>query len=158
MATLTQDYFNHLTSQMTAAHISLQTAMVGLVGSNAQSMRSAADSCSNVGAPKSQSLLPTELRAAKAIDSTVGDLHRGGLPSTQPGSRGTHRLASRPTCSLGARRHLKTGGRSAHEVSSYTLGSMSCVRARGKPKSGFPMAPPHKAEAKNEPAVRRSLR
>ena len=157
MATLTQDDFNRLTSQMAAAHISLQTAMAGLVGPNVKSMRSAADSCSNIGAPKSQSLLPTELRAAKAIDSTVGDLHRGGLPSTQPGSRGTHRLASRPTCSLGARRHLKTGGRSAHEVS-YTLGSMSRVRARGKPKSSFPMAPPHKAETKNEPAVRRSLR
>ena len=31
---------------------------------------------------------------------------------------------------------------------------MSRIRARGKQKSGFPMAPPHKAEAKNESAVR----
>jgi hypothetical protein len=34
---------------------------------------------------------------------------------------------------------------------------MSRIRARGKPKFGFPMAPPHKAEAKNESAVRELL-
>ena len=31
---------------------------------------------------------------------------------------------------------------------------MSRIRARGKPKFGFPMAPPHKAGDKNESAVR----
>ena len=35
---------------------------------------------------------------------------------------------------------------------------MSRIRARGKPKFGFPMAPPHKAEAKNKSAVRELLR
>ena len=33
--------------------------------------------------PKTQSFLPSELRAAKAIDNTVNDLHRGGPPSRQ---------------------------------------------------------------------------
>ena len=57
--------------------------MAGLIGSHAQFMRSAADSCPNILVSKSQSLLDSELRAARAIDSTVDDLHRGGLPSRQ---------------------------------------------------------------------------
>ena len=64
----------------------MQTAMVGLIGSNALFMRSAADSCPNILVPKSQPLLVSELRAARAIDSTVDDLHRGGLPSRQRGT------------------------------------------------------------------------
>ena len=73
---------------------------------------------------------------------------------TQPESGGsTHRPTSRPADSLGARESPKTGGGSAHALS-YTLGTMSRIRARGKSKFGFPMAPPHKAEAKNKSAVR----
>ena len=72
-------------------------------------------------------------------------------------SRRAHRPTSRPADSLGARKSLKTGGWSTHALP-YTLGSMSRIRARGKPKFGFPMAPPHKAEAKNKSAVRELLR
>ena len=78
----------------------------------------------------------------------------GAVRTSNPGVR-TARLAD-PPCSLGGRKSLKTGGGSAHALP-YTLGSMSRIRARGKPKFGFPMAPPHKAEAKNESAVRELL-
>ena len=64
----------------------------------------------------------------------------------------TARLADPPIPYV-AEKFLKTGGGSAHALP-YTLGSMSHIRARGKPKFGFPMAPPHKAEVKNESAVR----
>ena len=59
----------------------MQTAMVGLIGSNAMVMRSADDSCPNI--MLSQSFLPSELRAARVIDNTADDRHRGGLPSRQ---------------------------------------------------------------------------
>ena len=85
MATaLTQDDFNRLTSQLAASSDSLNTAMAGLVSSNAQFMRSAAGADSSIGLPKSQYFLPSELTAARAIDSTVDqDHHRSGLPASQ---------------------------------------------------------------------------
>ena len=83
MSTLTQEDVNRLTLQVAATSTQMQTAMVGLIGSNAQFTRSAADSCPNILVSKSHSLLASELRAARAIDNTVDDLHRGGLPSRQ---------------------------------------------------------------------------
>ena len=77
---MTQDDFSRLTSQLATASATFQTAMTGLVGSNAQLMRSAADADSNIGLSKSQSFLPSELRDAKATDNTVDQDHRGGLP------------------------------------------------------------------------------
>jgi len=41
-----------------------------------------------------------------------------------------------------------------HIPTRSSLGSMSRVREHGENKFGFAMAPPHKAEAKNESAVR----
>ena len=75
-------------------------------------MRSAADSCPNTGVSKSQSFLPSELRAAKAIDNTVGALHRGGLPSTD---RGTSPL--RPD----ARTLATIAGNPAHPLHGVTV-------------------------------------
>ena len=83
MYTLTQEDVNRLTLQVAAASTQMQTVIVELIGSNALFMRSAAGSCPNILVSKSQSFLVSELRAARAIDSTVDDLHRGGLPSRQ---------------------------------------------------------------------------
>ena len=51
----------------------------------------------------------------------------------QPESGRAHRTTSRPTCSLGARKSLKTGGRSGH-APPYQFGSTPRARARGKRK------------------------
>ena len=77
---MTQAHFNRLTSQLAASSASLNTAMAGLVSSHAQFMRPAADADSNMGLSKSQSFLPPGLCAAKAIDNTVDQVHRNGLP------------------------------------------------------------------------------
>ena len=79
---LTQDDFNRLTSQLAASNASLNTAMAGLISSNAQFTRSAADADSNIGLSKSQYFLPSELTAARAIDSTVDQDHRSELPAS----------------------------------------------------------------------------
>jgi hypothetical protein len=84
---LTQDDFNRLTSQLAASNASLNTAMAGLISSNAQFTRSAADADSNIGLSKSQYFLPPELRAALAIDITVDQTHRSGLPAGQQDTR-----------------------------------------------------------------------
>ena len=114
---MTQDDFNRPTSQLTAASASLNTAMAGRVGSNAQFMRSAADSDSSiVGASRSQSFLPSELRAAKAIGSIVDQDHRSGLPPRdrdinplQPDARTLAAIAGNP-------------GHPLHGVTTFGLG------------------------------------
>ena len=89
---MTQDEFNRLTSQLASLSASLNTAMAGLVSSNAQVMRSAADADSNIGLSKSQYFLPSELLDAQAIDNTVDQGHRSRLP---PRDRDTNPI--RPT-------------------------------------------------------------
>ena len=81
--------------------------MAGLIGANALFMRLAADSCPNTMVSKIQSFLPSELRAARAIDNTVDELYRGGLPSRQrdtdplrPDARTLAAIAGNPTHSL----------------------------------------------------------
>ena len=84
MATaLTQDDFNRLTSQLAALSVSRNIAMAGLISSNAQFMRSAANADSNIRLSKSQYFLPSELTATRAIDNTVDQNHRSGLPASQ---------------------------------------------------------------------------
>ena len=84
MATaLTQDDFNRLTSQLAASSVSRNIAMAGLISSNAQFMRSAANADSNIRLSKSQYFLPSELTATRAIDNTVDQNHRSGLPASQ---------------------------------------------------------------------------
>ena len=69
--------------QVAAASTQMYAVVVGLIGSNALFMRSAADSCPNIVISKNQSFLPSKLRAARVIGNAVDDLHRGGLPSRQ---------------------------------------------------------------------------
>ena len=59
----------------------LEVAVHGLVGSQAQFMRSAADADANIGLSISQPLLLSEELAAREIDNTVDDGHRNGIPA-----------------------------------------------------------------------------
>ena len=100
----TQEDTNRLTMKIAASNTRIQSAIVGLLGSNALFMRSAADSCPNIMISKNQSFLPSELRAARVIDNTVDDRHRGGLPSRQrdtdplrPDARTLAAIAGDPT-------------------------------------------------------------
>ena len=79
-APMTQDDFNRLTARLATSSAHLTTAMEGLVSSNASFMRSAADADANIGLSKAVPFLDLELRAAKLIDNTVDDAHRGGFP------------------------------------------------------------------------------
>ena len=67
-------------------------------------------------------------------------------------SGGMHRPTSRSTGSVGGKKSPKTGGGSEH-VPPYQPGSTPRARAHGKRSFCFPMAPPHKTEAKIESAV-----
>ena len=79
----TQEDTNRLTMKIAAPNTRIQSAIVGLLGSNALFMRSAADACPNIMLSKNQSFLPSELRTARAIANTVSERYRGGLPSRQ---------------------------------------------------------------------------
>jgi hypothetical protein len=59
----------------------LAVAVLGLVGSQAQFMRSAADADLNIGLSISTPLLLSEELDAQEIDNTVDDSHRNGIPA-----------------------------------------------------------------------------
>ena len=66
------------------AFAQLAVAVHGLVGSQSQFMRSAADADPSTGGTSlSTPLLPSEVLEAQEIDSTVEDNHRNGLPAVR---------------------------------------------------------------------------
>ena len=79
----TQEDANRLTMEIAASNTRMNSAMASLLGSNALFTRSAVDACPDIMLSKNQSFLPSELRTARAIDNTVGERYRGGLPSRQ---------------------------------------------------------------------------
>ena len=65
------------------AFAQLAVAMHGLVGSQTQFIRSAADADPSIGTSLSTPLLPSEVLEAQEIDNTVEDNHRNGLPAAR---------------------------------------------------------------------------
>ena len=65
------------------AFAELAVAVRGLLGSQTQFMRSAAEADPSIGTSLSTPLLPSEELDAQAIDNTVEDDHRNGLPAAR---------------------------------------------------------------------------
>ena len=63
------------------AFAELAVALRGLLGSQTQFMRSAAEADPSIGTSLSTPLLPSEELEAQEIDNTVEDDHRNGLPA-----------------------------------------------------------------------------
>ena len=69
------------------AFAELAVAVRGLLGSQTQFMRSAAEADPSIGTSLSTPLLPSEELEARAIDNTVEDDHRNGLPAARQDHR-----------------------------------------------------------------------
>ena len=65
------------------AFAELAVAVRGLLGSQTQFMRSAAEADPSIGTSLSTPLLPSEELEAQAIDNTVENNHRNGLPAAR---------------------------------------------------------------------------
>ena len=71
-----------LIQQMAESSQHLTNAVANLATSQASFMRSAADADANIGLSKAHPFIPSELAKARAIDNTVDNDYRNGLPKS----------------------------------------------------------------------------
>ena len=83
----TEEQTAQLLQQMAESSQLLTNAVANLATSQASFMRSAADADANIGLSKAHPFIPSELAKARAIDNTVDNDYRNGLPKSARDTR-----------------------------------------------------------------------
>ena len=83
----TEEQTAQLLQSMAESSQLLTNAVANLATSQASFMRSAADADANIGLSKAHPFIPSELAKARAIDNTVDNDYRNGLPKSARDTR-----------------------------------------------------------------------